>query len=123
MSDLRFLADHCIPNSIANLLKHSGYKVFKLRTYLRKDATDKEVIKKAFEMDTILISLDDNFCDTKIYPPKKFNGIVALQIKNNTKIFPDIMNELILLFNEKDNLEDYYGKLFIVEPEKVQIKF
>ena len=77
---LRFFADHCISTFIIQSLENEGYKVFRLRAYIPSDSTDKLVISKAQEIDSILISLNVDFTDIVSYPPAEYKGVISLQV-------------------------------------------
>jgi predicted nuclease of predicted toxin-antitoxin system len=82
---LRFLADHCIPNAIVKVLNEANHEVIRLRNILPTDSVDSLVIAKAQEITAILISLNGDFADTVTYPPGRFCGIIALQIRTDGK--------------------------------------
>jgi len=83
---LRFFADHCISNLISRTLENEEHKVFRLRDYLPTDSPDKEVILKAKELNSILISLNGDFADIINYPPEKYKGIISLQVRNHPEV-------------------------------------
>jgi hypothetical protein len=58
---LRFLADHCVSNS-----------TIRLRDVLPVDSSDMVVIRKAQEIDAILLSLNGDFSHIVNYPPKDY---------------------------------------------------
>jgi predicted nuclease of predicted toxin-antitoxin system len=89
---LRFLADHCISNSIVRALQNAGHKVVRLREVLPVDSADTIVIAKAQEIASILLSLNGDFADVVTYPPKRFLGIVAIQMRNHSEILPLVMS-------------------------------
>lgn len=73
---LRFLADHCVPNSAVQSLRESHHEVFRLGDLLRVESPDSVVIAKAQEVDAILLSLNGDFADITAFPPQSFRGIV-----------------------------------------------
>ncbi|MEW6686787.1 MAG: DUF5615 family PIN-like protein [Candidatus Edwardsbacteria bacterium] len=83
---LRFFADHCISNLIIQMLQEVGYKVFRLKAHIPTDSPDPIVIAKAQELDSILVSLNGDFADIVTYPPAKYKGIIALQVRNHPEI-------------------------------------
>jgi predicted nuclease of predicted toxin-antitoxin system len=66
---LRFLADHCISNSIIQTLREANHEVLRLKDLLPVESPDATVIAKAQEMDAILLSLNSDFADIVTYPP------------------------------------------------------
>jgi hypothetical protein len=55
---LRFLADHCISNSIIQTLRDGGHEVIRLRDVLPAGSPDSAVIQKAQDSGAILLSLE-----------------------------------------------------------------
>lgn len=91
---LRFLADHCISNSIVRTLQAAGHEVVRLREVLAVESADPLVIAEAQELDAILLSMNGDFADLLRYPPNKYKGIVALQMRNH----PEVSEQLISRF-------------------------
>ena len=58
---LRFLADHCIPNSTVQSLREANHEVLRLKDVLPVESSDTIVITKAQEIDAILLSLNGDF--------------------------------------------------------------
>lgn len=55
---MRLLLDHCVPNRVAKLLGDAGHEVIRLRECLPTDSPDPVVIRKADDLDAILVSLN-----------------------------------------------------------------
>jgi predicted nuclease of predicted toxin-antitoxin system len=119
---LRFLADHCISNFIVQTLRDAKYEVFRLRDLLPVDSTDAVVIAKAQEVDAILLSLNGDFADIVTYPPEKYKGIVALQMRNHTEILPHLSTRLTAYLKLQPTMEHYKGKLLVVEVNRIRIR-
>lgn len=119
---LRFFADQCVPNSIIKGLTEEGHIVFKLRDYMPQDSEDFKVILKAQELDAILLSLNGDFADIITYPPSKYKGIIAIQLRNHPEVIPLIIGRLKTYLSIYPNMEHYKGKLFLVESYRIRIK-
>lgn len=119
---LRFLADHCLSNSIIQTLRDAQHSVFRLKDLLPPDSPDALVIAKAQEIDAILLSLNGDFADIVTYPPKDYKGIVALQIHNHPEILPQLMNRLMAHLSLQPLMNDYRGKLLVVEVNRIRIR-
>ncbi|MCX7795041.1 MAG: DUF5615 family PIN-like protein [bacterium] len=120
--NLRFFADQCVPNSIIKALIQEGYIVFKLRDYMPQDSEDFKVISKAQELDAILLSLNGDFADIITYPPSRYKGIIAIQLRNHPEVIPLIIRHLNVYLSLYPNMDHYRGKLFLVEPHRIRIK-
>lgn len=119
---LRFFADQCIPNSVIKMLQNGGHEVLRLRDYIPSDSPDIIVIRKAQELDSILISLDGNFADIITYPPANYKGIIALQVRNHPEIIPQLMERLNTYLSSHDNIAHFEGKLFLVEVHRIRLR-
>jgi len=119
---LRLFADHCVSNSIIDTLQKADHIVFRLRDHIPKDSPDPIVIEKANELDTILISLNGDFSDIVNYPPRKYKGIIALQVRNHPETIPLILSRIISYFHDHPDMDYYIGKLFLVEAHRIRVR-
>ncbi len=119
---LRFLADHCISNSIIQTLREANHEVLRLKDLLPVESSDAIVFAKAQEIDAILLSLNGDFADIVTYPPKSHKGIVALQMRNHPETLPYLMARLTAYLNVQPAREHYCGKLFVVEAARIRIR-
>ncbi|MEI9479097.1 MAG: DUF5615 family PIN-like protein [Deltaproteobacteria bacterium] len=119
---LRFFVDHCIPNSVFQELLDADYEVFRLKDYIPLESADRVVISTAQDLDSILISLDGDFADTLNYPPSKFKGIIALQIRNRPEITPQLMARLMKYLSSHPDMSFHKGKLLVAEVERIRIR-
>ena len=83
---LRFFADHCVSRFVIDSLRGAGHQVDRLGDHLPTDVPDSEVIAKAKELDSILVTLNGDFADVVSYPPAEYRGIIGLQVKNHPKV-------------------------------------
>jgi len=119
---LRFLADHCISNSIVQTLREANHEVLRLREVLPAESSDAAVIAKAQEIDAILLSLNGDFADIVSYPPQNYKGIVALQMRNHPEILPGLLARLTAYLKAQPAVEHYHGKLLVVEVDRIRIR-
>jgi predicted nuclease of predicted toxin-antitoxin system len=119
---LRFLADHCISNFIVDTLRAAKHEVFRLRDLLPVESCDAVVIAKAQEIEAILLSLNGDFADIVTYPPQRYKGIVALQVRNHPEILPRLMEKLTAYFEQQPSMKQYQGKLLVVEVDRIRIR-
>src|SRR5713226_3727217 len=119
---LRFLADHCISNTIVRALRDATHEVVRLKDVLPAESRDAIVIAKAQEIDAILLSLNGDFADIVTYPPKNYKGIVALQMRNHPEILPQLLARLAAYLKLQPVKEHYQGKLLVVEGGRIRIR-
>lgn len=119
---LRFFADQCVPHSIIEILQNEGHEVLFLKDYIRKDSPDSLVISKALELEAILISLNGDFADIVTYPPRNYEGIIALQVRNHPEVTLQIIGRLKRYLSTHNNMIHYKGKLFLVEVDRIRVR-
>jgi predicted nuclease of predicted toxin-antitoxin system len=119
---LRFFADHCVSNSVIETLRDAGYEILRLKDHIPTDSSDSVVISMAQELDATLISLNGDFADIVTYPPEKYKGIIALQVRNHPEVIPQIMSKLIDFLSSNSDEEYYAGKLLLVESHRIRVR-
>ncbi len=117
---LRFFADHCVPGSVIQVLQQTGHKVFRLSDYMPRDSPDQLVISKAQELEAILVSFNGDFADIVTYPPARYKGIIALQVRNHPEIIPQLLDMLGAYLSTHDNMGHFSGKLLITEVHRIR---
>jgi predicted nuclease of predicted toxin-antitoxin system len=119
---LRFFADHCVPTSVIRTLRDGGHEVLILREHLSQDASDAAVVARVRELNAILVSLNGDFADIVTYPPSKYEGIIALQVKNHPEVIPALMQRLMKYLIDQPEMSHYRGKLLVVEAHRIRIR-
>src|SRR5712691_8206831 len=119
---LRFFTDHCVPTSVVEALQEGGHEVLILRQHMPRNSHDADVIAKAQESDAILVSLNGDFSDIVTYPPAKFQGIIALQVRNHPEAIPSILRRLTNYLSDNPDQQHYKGHLFLVESHRIRIR-
>lgn len=93
-----------------------------LRDHLPINAKDSDVIAHAQSLEAVLVTLNGDFADIINYPPAKFGGIIALQVKNHPESLSAIILRLLTYLGEHPDREHYAGKLLLVEAHRIRIK-
>jgi predicted nuclease of predicted toxin-antitoxin system len=119
---LRFFLDHCVPTSIVQALRDAGQDVLILREHIPPDSDDVAVITKAQELGAILISLNGDFADITTYPPSRYTGIIALQVRNHPEVIPSLIRRLMNYLATHPEMPSYQGRLLLVEPHRIRIR-
>jgi predicted nuclease of predicted toxin-antitoxin system len=119
---LRFFADHCVPNSVVQTLRGAGHKVVVLREHVPPDSDDEAVIAKAQALNCILVSLNGDFADITAYPPTRYKGIIALQVKNHPEVIPALMRRLTAYLSAQHAMASCEGQLLLVEAHRIRIR-
>jgi predicted nuclease of predicted toxin-antitoxin system len=103
-------------------LRATGAEVLRLREHLPTDAPDERVLATAQQLGAILVSLNGDFANIVTYPPTRYHGIIALQVHNHPEIIPQLMTRLATYIASHPAIEEYKGKLFIVEVHRIRIR-
>ncbi len=119
---LRFLADHCVSNTIVRTLRDATHEVVRLKDVLPVESPDSIVIAKALKLDAILLSMNGDFADIVTYPPKDYKGIVALQMRNHAEVLNHLLIRLTGYLRLQPSMEHYRGKLLVVEVNRIRIR-
>ena len=119
---LRFLADHCISNTIIRTLRDANHEVVRLGEVLPVESADPMVIAKAQDLDAILLTMNGDFADIVRYPPKRYKGIVAIQMRNHAEDVDKLMSRLLGHLSGQTAAEHYRGKLLVVEVSRIRIR-
>jgi predicted nuclease of predicted toxin-antitoxin system len=119
---LRFFADHCVSNAIISTLRDAGHEILRLRDHIPVESPDPVVIAKAQQLDTLLLSLNGDFADIVTYPPARYQGIVALQVRNHPEIIPQLMVRFLEFLAAHADRAYYRGKLLLVEVHRIRVR-
>lgn len=119
---LRLFADHCVSNLIIETLRQAGHEVLLLKHHLPVESKDPAVIAKGQELDAILLSLNGDFADILVYPPSRFQGILALQVRNHPEVTPALLKRLTDYLARNPSGAHYKGKLLVVEVDRIRIR-
>ena len=119
---MRFFADHCVPESVAEALETDGHEVVRLRHQLPNDTPDSEVIAEAQDLNALLLSLNGDFSDLVRYPPQQYGGIVSLQVRGRPEVLDPLIKRLTDYLEANTKREHYRGKLLLVEAHRIRVR-
>ncbi len=119
---LTFFTDHCVPNSVIQVLRDAGHEVRILKEHIPRDSDDPVVIAKAQELPAILVSLNGDFSDIVTYPPSNYKGIIALQVRNHPRVIPALMQRLLDYLAAHPDMSSYEGQLLLVEAHRIRVR-
>ena len=119
---LTFFTDHCVPNSVIQVLRDAGHEVRILKEHIPRDSDDPVVIAKAQELPAILVSLNGDFSDIVTYPPSNYKGVIALQVRNHPRVIPALMQRLVDYLAAHPDMSSYEGQLLLVEAHRIRVR-
>ena len=103
-------------------LRATGAEVLRLREHIPTDAPDERVLAMAQQREAILVFLNGDFANIVTYPPARYHGIIALQVHNYPEMIPQLMIRSTTCIASHPTMEEYKGKLFIVEAHRIRIR-
>lgn len=115
----RFKLDENMPRAAERLVRESGHDVQTVLTERLGGTPDANVLSAARAEDRILITLDLDFADIRLYPPAECPGIWILRPQSQSirHILSVLRGALELLKTEPSE-----RRLWVVEPERVRVR-
>ena len=114
----QFKLDENLPRDAEELFSAAGYDVQTVLGEQLGGAPDRNVLEVASGEGRVLVTLDVDFADIRLYPPSDYPGIWVLRTRSQsvTSIIALLRGAISLL-----DRESVAGTLWIVEPERVRI--
>jgi hypothetical protein len=70
----------------------------------------------------LLLSVNGDFTDIVSYPPARFKGILALQVRNHPEVLPEMVSQMKQYLVGHLEMSHYQGKLLLIEPHRIRIR-
>lgn len=116
---MRFKIDENLPVEAANLLRQAGYDVKTVAEQGLNGSPDSNVISVCRREKRVLITLDTDFADIRLYPPAQSSGLIVLRLQKQDKHHViGILNRLLHVIS-KEPLEE---RLWIVEETNIRVR-
>jgi predicted nuclease of predicted toxin-antitoxin system len=90
--------------------------------HLPANSPDPVVIAKAQELHAVLLSLNGDFSDIVAFPPKRYRGIVAIQLHNHPENIPAVVRIFTSFLEQQTDGHFFEGKLAIVEAHRIRLR-
>ena len=116
---MRFKIDENLPVEVAELLRQSGYDAVTIPEQHLGGSADSEVISVCQQESRVLVTLDLDFADIRVYPPEEFSGLIVLRLRRQDKTH---VLEVITRLMKMLSRESPDRRLWIVEEERVRIR-
>ena len=108
--------------AIVRALEDLHHEALRLRDFIPRDSPDAVVIAQAQSQNAILLSLNGDFADIVMYPPSRFKGIVALQVRDHPEVIPALVTRLSRYLRAYPSMGLFQGKLIIVEVHRIRVR-
>lgn len=116
---MQFKIDENLPIEIAELLIDAGYDAKTVHDQRLEGTKDTILADVCRSEHRVLVTLDTDFSDIRVYPPEEFSGIIVLRVRIQAK------NHAIRVFCNIIPIisrEPLIQHLWIVEETKVRIR-
>ena len=116
---MKFKIDENLPVEISEMLTDADYDSKTVNDQKLQGSKDSVIIEICKSEQRVLITLDIDFADIRLYPPEQYSGIIVLRDKICSK------NHLIDIFRKitpllrSESLDRY---LWIVEKTRIRVR-
>lgn len=116
---MQFKIDENLPVEVAALLREAGHDAVTVHDQQLSGAADVNLAAICQTEQRAIITLDTDFADIRVYPPRQFAGLVVMRLKQQDKasVLPVIQRFIKALAAE--TLE---GRLWIVDEKRIRIR-
>lgn len=115
---MKIKLDHNLSRHLRAMLASLGHDVDTAFDEGLARSTDQEVLHEASVQDRILFTLDTDFLNLKIYPPKRHSGVVVFRPKRQGAL---AVTRMVKAFVRSADLKKYRKRTAIVERTRVRI--
>jgi predicted nuclease of predicted toxin-antitoxin system len=116
---VKFKLDENLPSELGALLRQSGHDAHSVRDEHLEGSTDTAIAQACHFERRVLITLDLDFADIRLYPPQQSSGIIVLRLARQDKntVLAIIPRALELLQTER-----IAQRLWIVDESRTRIR-
>ena len=116
---MKFKIDENLPIEFADLLIVRGYEATTVIGQKLQGKQDNAILDACLREKRILVTLDLDFANVRIYPPSQFPGFIVFRVVHqNKRILANLFQRIIPLINQKP-LEH---RLWIIEESQIRIR-
>ena len=116
---LKFKVDENLPTEAAELLARAGHDAVTVRDQGMIGQPDTNIAAVCRQEGRVVVTLDLDFADIRVYPPGDYAGIVVLRLTLLDKFHVLSVLERLLPVLEREPLS---GKLWIVDETSVRMR-
>lgn len=116
---MKFKLDENIPTEVVEILQNEGFVAISVVEEKLSGEDDTIIASRVKAEGMCLITLDLDFSDVRLYPPKEYAGIAVLRPHRQDKIsIMELVTALLGCIKTGEHLEHH---LWIIEPERIRI--
>jgi len=116
---VEFKIDENLPVEAAELFNQAGHDAITVTDQQLGGKPDSTIATICQQEHRALVTIDTDFADIRIYPPKEFRGLIVIRLKQQDKPHVlEVLQRLIPVFPDEP-LEEH---LWIVEEDRIRIR-
>lgn len=116
---MRFKIDENLPVEIAEILRDRKFDADTVKEENLSGKSDEYISEVCLRENRILVTLDLDFSDTRVYPPDKYPGFIVIRLKNQSKNNIIIIFSKMIPFLQKENVQN---RLAVLKENKIRIR-
>ena len=116
---MKFKVDENLPVELAELVREAGHDALTVGEQQLKGSQDLDLARVCKTEDRVLVTLDTDFADLRLYPPEKHSGLLVLRLAKQDK--PHVMSvfrRVLKVLGE----ESIAGYLWVVDETRIRIR-
>ncbi len=116
---MKFKVDESLPTEYTTILRGAGFEADTVSDENLSGASDSVLSERCCTEDRVLMTLDLDFANLQVYPPKSHPGIVVFRSKSQDKpTFVALLKRLVLILLQLPPKH----QLWIVEPDRIRYR-
>ncbi|HKG62088.1 MAG TPA: DUF5615 family PIN-like protein [Pyrinomonadaceae bacterium] len=115
---MKIKLDHNLSRHLQDTLERFGHDVDTAFDEGLAGATDREVLNEASNQARILFTLDTDFLNLKIYPPKNHGGVIVFRPTRQGAL---AISKIVEGFVRSADLRKYRSRTAVVERTRIRI--
>ncbi len=116
---MKFKIDENLHSDAADLLKQHGYDARTVVDQGLRGHSDTDIARICRQESRIIVTLDLDFSDIRVYPPADYEGIIVLRLNDQSRASVlQALERAIALFDT----ESLAGRLWIVDGHQARIR-
>lgn len=116
---MKFKCDENRPQEVTTLLQKHGFDALSIHDQDMVGEVDANIASVCQAEDRIVVTLDTDFADIRVYPPEQFPGIIVLRIRRHAKPYVLAIMERVIKSLEHNTPEN---QLWIVDEKRIRIR-
>lgn len=116
---MKFKIDENLPIECTKLFKKLGYQADTVYDEKLNGSPDSTIYSVCIDEKKVLVTLDMDFSNIRLYPPDSHNGIIVLRLANQSKLkILNKINQILPILRQ----EQLAGHIWIIEEKKIRIR-